>query len=90
MYVLFLTELRGDSWRVARVLKSDELGRPYERLREQMLKLGLSPQEGEHTLNGMLIAVHCIKGYVIVVARLPRLFHVYAILLSAYVKGLDM
>ena len=35
---------------MTRVVKPDELGRPDERLREQMRKLELSPQEGEETV----------------------------------------
>ena len=48
--LLHLSELRGGSWQVTRVVKPDELGRPDESLREQMRKLELSPQEGEDTL----------------------------------------
>ena len=42
----FLSELKGDSWQVTRIVKTDELGRPDERLREQMRKLELT-QKGE-------------------------------------------
>ena len=37
------SEVRGGSWQVTRVVKPDELGKPDERLRDQMRKLQLSP-----------------------------------------------
>ena len=40
---------------MTRVVKPDELGKPDERLTEQMRKLELSPQEGEDTLT----LLHC-------------------------------
>ena len=45
----FHSELRGGSWQVTRVVKPDELGKPQERLREQMRKLELSSQRGTRT-----------------------------------------
>lgn len=41
------TFFRSASWRMTRVIKPDQLGKPFERLREQMKKLELSTGEGE-------------------------------------------
>lgn len=43
-------ELRESSWQVIRVVKPDEIGRPDRSLREQIVQLKFSFQEGENTL----------------------------------------
>ena len=44
---LHLSELRGSSWQVVKVVKPEQLGKPDEMLRELMRKLELSPQKDE-------------------------------------------
>ena len=54
------SELRGGTWQVTRVVKPDELGKPEERLREQMKKLELS-QEGQTPLTFLLLQVSAFR-----------------------------
>jgi len=41
------TEHKGGSWQATRVVKPNELGKPAERLKDQITKLELFPQKGE-------------------------------------------